>query len=252
MVRAMSALKSAQVLPDGSAIRYIEIVGRGPGRVFVHGLGASSAPYYAAAVSHPALAGHRSLLLDMLGFGISDRPADFAYTLEDHADVLATAVTAVADGQEVDLIGHSMGGAVAIVLARRHPHLVRRLVLVDANLDPVPPHLSGSGIGRYTEQQFLDTGRAETLDRVGPLWAATMRLAGPVALYRSAIHLYAGTRPTMRAMLGQLTIPWTFLYPEPEQAPLSSGDVVAVPDTGHNIMLDNTDVFARETARALS
>ncbi|MFC7722787.1 hypothetical protein [Nonomuraea recticatena] len=37
-------MHSAQVLPDGSRIRWVEIAGVEPTLVFVHGLGASSAP----------------------------------------------------------------------------------------------------------------------------------------------------------------------------------------------------------------
>ena len=45
-------------------------------------------------------------------------------------------MTAGAPGAE--LVAHSMGGAVAIVLAARRPDLVSRLVLTEANLDPAP------------------------------------------------------------------------------------------------------------------
>ncbi|MBM0255875.1 hypothetical protein [Micromonospora sp. 4G55] len=44
-----------------------------------------------------------------------------------------------------------------------------------------------------------------------PLWAATMRLADPVGLYRSPVHLVAATRPTMRHMLVRLPMPRTFI-----------------------------------------
>ncbi|MFE4250645.1 alpha/beta fold hydrolase [Streptomyces sp. NPDC056910] len=78
-------------------------------RVYLHGFGASSSPYFAAVAVHPAVAA-RSLLIDMLGFGISDRPTNFGYTLEDHADTLATALEA-AGVQGAEVVGHSMGGA---------------------------------------------------------------------------------------------------------------------------------------------
>ena len=146
-------MRGAQVRPDGTTIRWVELPGAEPTRVYLHGLGASSSAYYAAVATNPALAGRRSLLMDLLGHGISDRPADASYTLEEHADLLATALTA-AGVSAAEVIAHSMGGAVAIVLAARHPHLVSALVLVDATLDPQPP---GVGIGaRYTEEQFVN------------------------------------------------------------------------------------------------
>ncbi|MCX4865393.1 alpha/beta hydrolase [Streptomyces sp. NBC_00257] len=258
-------MHNARVTADGAHIRWVELPGRPGGdartRVYLHGLGASSGPYFTASATHPLLADGRSLLMDMLGFGISDRPAEFGYTLEEHADAVAAALEA-AEAYDTDVIAHSMGGAVAIVLAARHPHLVGRLVLVDANLDPVAPgpaRPGSSGIAAYSEEEFLAHGRSEVRDRVGPHWWATMRLAGHEALHRSAVHLAAGTTPTMRELLLGLKIPRTFLRPSADGPLPGEGAlvehgvrVVAVPDCGHNIMLDNPEAFARETASALT
>ncbi|MFC9295899.1 alpha/beta fold hydrolase [Streptomyces sp. NPDC057011] len=254
-------MRSAAVTAEGDRIRWVELPGEEPARVYVHGLGATAPAYFAASAVHPLLAGRRSLLVDLLGHGHSDRPEAFGYTLEEHADTLAAALTA-AGVEGAELIAHSMGGAVAIVLADRHPDLVSRLVLVDANLDPQPrsPGTAGSsGIASYTEEEFLAGGWAEVRDRVGAHWWATMRLADRTALYRSAVHLAAGTTPTMRELLLELKIPRSFLLPEadgplPEAGALEAAGVavVAIPDCGHNIMLDNPDAFARATATALT
>ncbi|WP_329050241.1 alpha/beta hydrolase [Streptomyces violaceus] len=254
-------MRSVAVTPEGDHIRWVELPGQEPSRVYVHGLGATSPAYFTHVAVDPLLAGRRSLLVDLLGHGISDRPTDFDYTLESHADALATALThAGAEGAE--LIAHSMGGSVAIVLAARHPHLVSRLVLIDANLDPVPrtPGSSGSsGIAAYSEQEFLAGGWEEVRDRVGPHWWSTMRLAGREALHRSAFHLTRGTTPTMRELLLDLEMPRTFLLPESD-GPLpgagalteSGVSVFGIPGCGHNIMLDNPEAFVKATAAALA
>ncbi|MEY2232424.1 alpha/beta fold hydrolase [Streptomyces sp. BF23-19] len=254
-------MRDAVVTPEGDRIRWVELAGEEPARVYVHGLGSTSPAYFAASATHPLLAGRRSLLVDLLGHGHSDRPEEFDYTLEAHADALAVAL-ADAGVEGAELIAHSMGGAVAIVLADRHPHLVSRLVLVDANLDPhrtVPVMPGSSGIASYTEEEFLARGWAEVRDRVGAHWWSTMRLAGRTALYRTAVHLAAGTKPTMRELLLESRIPRTYLLPEAD-GPLPGADaleasgvaVVSVPDCGHNIMLDNPEGFARATAAALA
>lgn len=210
-------MHAAPVTPAGDLIRWVELPGAAdaPTRVYLHGLGASSPAYFAAGAAHPLLAGRRSLLLDLLGFGLSDRPTDFPYTLEAHADAVAAALRAARVGG-AEVIGHSMGGAVAIVLAHRHPELVAALVLVDANLDPIPPGpgRGGSrGIAAYQEAEFLAGGWREVREAVGPHWWSTMRLAGRTALYRSAVHLARGTSPTMRELLLELPIPRAFVYP---------------------------------------
>ncbi|MCC2274078.1 alpha/beta hydrolase [Streptomyces sp. ET3-23] len=251
----------AIVTPGGDRIRWVELPGAEPSRVYVHGLGSTSPAYFTEVAVHPLLAGRRSLLVDLLGHGISDRPTDFDYTLESHADALAQALRA-AGVAGAELIAHSMGGSVAVVLAARHPQLVSRLVLVDANLDPLPrtPGAGGSsGIAAYSEREFVDRGWREVRDRVGPHWWSTMRLAGREALYRSAAHLVRGTVPTMRELLLDLPIPRTFLFPEAD-GPFRGADaltaagvrVVPVPDCGHNIMLDNPEAFVRATAEALA
>jgi pimeloyl-ACP methyl ester carboxylesterase len=254
-------MRNAVVTTKGDQIRWVELPGQEPSRVYVHGLGASSPAYFAEIAVHPLLVGRRSLLIDLLGHGISDRPTDFDYTLESHADALAEALTS-AGVTGAELIAHSMGGSVAIVLAARHPHLVSRLVLVDANLDPIPraPGSDGSsGIAAYSEQEFLTGGWEEVRDRVGPHWWSTMRLAGREALHRSAVNLTRGTVPTMRELLLNLKIPRTYLLPE-DDGPLPGADalvqagtaVIPIPNCGHNIMLDNPEDFARATAAALA
>jgi pimeloyl-ACP methyl ester carboxylesterase len=254
-------VRSAAVTPEGDRIRWVELPGQGPPRVYVHGLGATSPAYFTEVAVDPRLAGRRSLLIDLLGHGISDRPTHFDYTLESHADTLAGALT-TAGVSGAELIAHSMGGSVAIVLAARHPGLVSRLVLIDANLDPLPraPGSSGSsGIAAFSEEDFVSGGGWEQVrDRVGTHWWSTMRLAGREALHRSAYHT-RGTTPTMRQLLLDLTIPRTFLLPEAD-GPLPGADalieagvwVVPIPDCGHNIMLDNREAFVKATATALT
>ncbi|RII15331.1 Lipase 3 precursor [Streptomyces sp. YIM 130001] len=253
-------MRDAVVTSEGDRIRWVELPGQEPPRVYVHGLGASSPAYFTEVAVDARLAGRRSLLVDLLGHGLSDRPEHFDYTLDSHADALAEALTA-AGASGAELVAHSMGGSVAVVLASRYPRLVSRLVLVDANLDPLPPTpgAGGSaGVAAYSERDFLAGGWAEFRESAGEHWWATARLTGREALYRSAVHLARGTTPTVRELLLGLPIPRTYLLPETD-GPLPGADaltaagvrVVPVPDCGHNIMLDNPGAFTEATAAAL-
>ncbi|MFD4029606.1 alpha/beta fold hydrolase [Streptomyces sp. NPDC058637] len=253
-------MREARFDRRGSVIRWTESGwtgdGTGPATVYVHGLGAMSCVYHAHIAADPALSGRRSLLVDLPGHGISDRPQDFGYTLEDHADALAAALDG-AGVREADLVGHSMGGSVAVVLAHRRPELVRRLVLTEANLDPHPPATAGSsGIAALTEEEFVHgDGFSRALARVGPVWAATMRLADPLALHRSATGLTRGTDPTVRRMLMESTAERVFLQGA-LSGELSGGEtltaagvrVETVPDAGHNVMFDRPDALVRAIA----
>ncbi|MEV6405628.1 alpha/beta hydrolase [Streptomyces bobili] len=249
-------MQQAEFGQGGSRIRWTEAPGEEPARVYVHGLGAASAVYHAHVAARPELAGRRSLFVDLPGHGISDRPQDFGYTLEEHADAVAAALDA-AGVTGAELVAHSMGGSVAIVLADRRPDLVARLVVTEANLDAFPPSTAGSsGIASWTEEEFVDGGHARVLEKVGPLWAATMRLADPRGLHRSAVRLRRGSEPVMREILAGLdTIERVYLQGE-LSGPLDGAEaleaagvrILTVPAAGHNVMFDNPDAFARAVA----
>ncbi|MFI6088198.1 alpha/beta fold hydrolase [Streptomyces sp. NPDC051218] len=248
-------MRQARFDGQGSCVRWTESAGAEPARVYVHGLGAASAAYHAHIAARPELSGRRSLFVDLPGHGISDRPADFGYSLEEHADALAAALDA-AQVTGAEIVAHSMGGSVAIVLAHRRGDLVSRLVLTEANLDPNPAATQGSsGIAAYEEEDFVAEGHARVLAEVGPLWAATMRLADPRALHRSATGLVKGTQPTMRAMLMELPVERVFLQGERSGKLVGADELVAsgvrvvdVPEAGHNVMFENPELFASEIA----
>ncbi|MEV5573885.1 alpha/beta hydrolase [Spirillospora sp. NPDC052269] len=98
-----------------------------PPLVLLHALGEGAADWDEVV---PAFARHwRVYALDLRGHGRSDWPGE--YSLEAmRADVLGF-LDALALGR-VDLIGHSMGGIVAYLLAGEHPERVGRLILEDA------------------------------------------------------------------------------------------------------------------------
>lgn len=92
--------------------------------VFCHGLFGQGRNWTGVA---KALADeHRSLLVDLPHHGRSSWPERVDYL--DLADEVAAALPT---DEPVTLVGHSMGGKVAMVLAVRHPERIARLVVVD-------------------------------------------------------------------------------------------------------------------------
>jgi pimeloyl-ACP methyl ester carboxylesterase len=95
--------------------------------VLLHGLN-SSHGCWIRVLPGLAATGRYVLAPDLPGFGGSD-PVGEGYDVEAVADAVAAALDAL-DLPAVDLVGHSLGGLVATVLADRHPQRVARLVLV--------------------------------------------------------------------------------------------------------------------------
>jgi len=104
-----------------------------PPLVLLHGVGADKGEW---ALTAPLLARTRRIVApDLLGHGGTDKPSGpgVDYRIRLLADVAVETLEALHPlARPVDLLGHSLGGAVALDVARRFPRLVRRLVLVDA------------------------------------------------------------------------------------------------------------------------
>ena len=245
-------MKHVEVGPDGARMGYVELPGDGPAIVYLHGLGASGVPYLARCAVEPGLRDRRLLMPDLLGFGLSDRPAAFGYSLADHADAVARALDLLGISG-VDLVGHSMGGGVAVTLAQRRPDLVSRLVLVEPSLKPSPRPLVES----HTEDEYVRTGFALRLAEAGPQWAATMRLADPVAMYRTELALGPSMVPLDDVFL-RLPVPRAVIegglsgWLADDSALRAAGiPVHVVPGTTHVLMLEDPAGFARALVDAL-
>ena len=78
---------------DAAHLRFHDLPGAGAPIVFLHGLGCACSCDCPRIAAEPALAGRRSLLLDLLGFGLSDRLSSFGYTVEEHAQPVCDLVT---------------------------------------------------------------------------------------------------------------------------------------------------------------
>lgn len=112
---------------------------------------------------HVLTQNHRVYAIDVLGFGASDRVRDHIYTLKQQALFLHEFFEAQNIGK-ADIIGHSMGGALALQFAYDFPDSVHKLVLIAPatylyaaypryGLNPVPRNISRGVLGLYEKWQ---------------------------------------------------------------------------------------------------
>ncbi len=243
--------------PTLGRLRYHDLPGGGTPLLFLHGVGCASSCDYPRVAAEPALAGRRMLLLDLLGFGFSDRPAEFGYAVEDHART----VCALVDGlplETLDLFGHSMGGAVAVVVAALRPERVRHLALGEPNLDPGGGFFS-TPIAQMSEAEYVARGHAAAMrNTTDPVWAGSMAAAAPVAVHRGCVSLLRGASPTWRELLAALTMPRTVIIgahslpdSDTERLPAIGVDVRIVSQAGHSMAWENPAGLAAAIAGAL-
>lgn len=104
------------------------LVGSGPVKtVFLHGLLGRGKNF--TRIAKGLGDDVQTLLVDLPNHGASYWTDSFDYA--HMADLAAEAVAEYAAGEPIVLMGHSMGGKIAMLLALRHPHLVSKLVVID-------------------------------------------------------------------------------------------------------------------------
>jgi pimeloyl-ACP methyl ester carboxylesterase len=124
-------VESRDVTVDGIRIHYLaEGPAGGQPIVLVHGLGVR-AEEWAPLAPYLVRAGYRVYMLDLPGYGRSQKPASFSYSIHDEATMVAGFLDVVGLKQ-VDLGGWSMGGGIVQHVAFDHPDRVRKLILFDA------------------------------------------------------------------------------------------------------------------------
>jgi pimeloyl-ACP methyl ester carboxylesterase len=112
----------------GTETLRLKRIDAGDGRqcaVLLHGLGGTHR-YWTCGPVPFALPGHRTVLIDLLGFGASPKPW-MRYSVERHVAALHASL---AGERSLTLVGHSLGAALGLAYAARYPSVVRRLVLI--------------------------------------------------------------------------------------------------------------------------
>ena len=208
----------------------------------------------------------RLLAPDLPGFGQQSAPLHFDYSVRAYADWVAEYL---AQNRVTDftLLGHSMGGKIALLLAARRPAGLRRLVLLSPSPPPYEPLSEAdraAGLAAYGQPEEAEkTCRKITYH---PLPAAVHAVVVADNLRTShpawSHWLEHGTRTDITAELATLAVPCQLLVGAHDRAItpatqrrltlpyLPAGTTVAeVPNAGHLLPLEVPAVVAGELVR---
>ena len=253
------------------------MTGRGEPLVLMHGLATTRSIWRHVA---PRLArSHRVVTLDVPGFGASP-PTGPGFALDEVADAILGGLRGAGVDEPFALVGHSMGGALALTLAARSPDSVRCLVLVSpAGLRPLPA-LAAEGLGALAAAYIPLRRAAAPLAAVG--WGRRMLMTGgvvdgaalPAAEVRALLAASSEAKRTrqalravveadLRALLRDLPLPVGGIWGEGDRVippggaatvmalrPAATCEVVA--DAGHISMIERPEAFVEALERVLA
>jgi pimeloyl-ACP methyl ester carboxylesterase len=236
---------------------WTEPSGSGLPVLWLHGLGESSL-CFSSIRRHPRLRGAAHQLIDLPGYGRSPRPAT-AYGLEELASALAALLAAQ---RPAVIVGHSMGGVVAQLVAERAPAAVRAVVNIEGNLSLGDCVFSGRAAA-VELPEFVETGHQELCDWVyqqgqdSPAlrgYYASMRFADARVFHRHSRDLLEVSRhEDLARRAAALPVPSLYLAGVPDGICAHSKHLLeaagarwlAVEPAGHWPFIDQAEVVAR-------
>ncbi len=249
--------------------------------VYVHGMSGSSNNWTDLAA---LLSGHAAgLAVDLPGFGRSGPAADGGYRPDAQAAVLTDLLETL--GRPVQLLGNSLGGVIAMLVAQRRPDLVRSLTLVSPampDLRPDPRRMSDPWLAlawipaarrrfaaltpqRRAEQLlkicFAEPSRAsahrlaelaeEVAERAEHPWAVDAVLHSSLGLFRAYL-----ARPSLWSVAARVRVPTLVVWGDRDRlvaprlatrtvAALRTGRLLMLPSCGHTAQLEHPVPVAR-------
>jgi len=260
---ALWPLPGAKFISTKSGRTHYIDVGAGPPVLLLHGSGGSLAAWQEGAIDRLAK-NHRVIAFDLFGNGLSERNPSFAYGYTLWVDQAVELLQALGI-EHVTVIGHSVGGALACILAADHPERVDHVVTIGTGMTIEPQQflLLVPGLG-----EVILANTAAFTDTKAARYRAALEMAYVVKGTRAALLSYARRQAT----LDGLRLLWgTF---EDVKAPVlhlsgtrdihiphdvaralaerTKGRFVAVEGAGHDVHIEAPDRLAAEVERFLA
>lgn len=163
-------------LDNGLRLHFLD-EGSGPVVLWLHGSGPGASGYSNFKGNYPQFvaAGFRNLVVDLPGFGRSDKPENVNYDLDFFVNTISAFLKAVGV-KRATLLGNSLGGAISLGLALAEPERVEKLILM----------APGGVEERETYFQMIGIQRMVELYNAGPVGIEQMRRIMSLQLFDSS------------------------------------------------------------------
>jgi pimeloyl-ACP methyl ester carboxylesterase len=227
---------------------------------------------FVEAVDRLADQGWHAVAPDLRGHGNSSHPdAEDAYGFELFADDVLALVNAMGWSEPFVLLGHSMGGMVAQVVALRQPSQLRGLVLMDTSHGPpegidaseldlgvsiVREHGMSTLLELMSEREVLETPAAARVRAERPGWEEFERrkfLASSSAMWAAMAPEMLLHQTDRLDALAALAVPTLVIVGEQDQPFLGPSQRMSktidgarlrvIPDAGHSPQFENTEAW---------
>jgi N-formylmaleamate deformylase len=242
---------------NGINIHYTRTGAGKPTIVLLHGLAANGACW--TGLAHLLENEYDLIMPDARGHGESSKP-DYGYRYEDHANDLIGFINSLKLPPAI-LLGHSMGGMTAALVASRSPKLVRGLILADPPFfsikvqreirDSVVGDQHRRILGKSFEELVADLqGRHpnRSSDTIGLIARARLRTS------MAAFDVLTPPNPDYKQLVSAIDVPSllvfgdkgvvSFVVAEELQRLNPTFQVYQIPEVGHGLHYDQPERFA--------
>lgn len=258
---ALPELRSTTVF--GRAIKYYD-VGSGPPLLLIHGIGGDADEW--AFCFEAFSQSHRTIALDLLGFGRSDKPL-IKYQIAAFVEVIERFLENLKIDR-VALLGESLGGWIAASFALNFPRIVAKLILVDAagvwgdvTKLPIDLRVSTRAHMRDVFQLLFHDKRLVTEDLVDYVYQLHLERGDGYAI-DSVLRGQESGRERLDSRIGGISVPALVLWgQQDEMIPLSVGQhlhrlipgstLEVIPQCGHLPALEQPAEFVRRVLEYL-